>query len=223
MAVTLCCSKDEAGNPIEFCAPVVPSHAPSRGGTAAEAWVTMIEFADFQCPYCAKVQTTMTALLNSYGSELRLVFLNAPLEMHAHANAAARAGYCVHTQEPLDATPNDPAPLFWAMHDLMFDNQDALTDSDLRSYASTVGVNVAAWDLCMEADSTAAAIADDIDIAVMAGLTGTPMFLVNGKPIHGAQAESEFRAVIDEQLAAAKASGMGQEAYYAKLAGEICN
>jgi protein-disulfide isomerase len=154
-----------------------------------DAIVTIIEFSDFQCPFCQRVVPTIDQLLAKYPTEVRVVFRNLPLSnIHPRAQAAAEAAACAGKQGN-----------FWDYHDLIFANNRALTDEDFEKHASDLGLDLTAFRQAVDADF---AVAESLQIS------GTPSFLINGIPMHGAQNLEAFSRVIDQEIArsAAEAS-----------------
>jgi protein-disulfide isomerase len=172
---------------------------PARG--PADAPVTVVEFSDFQCPYCARAAGTVEALLERYPDDVRLVYAHFPLGNHAWARPAAIASTCAAEQD---------TGAFWALHDLYFREQQALTPETVvdRSRAALAGspVDVARWEACATDTGTEAhqAAARSVD-AQMAlgeeyGVRGTPAFFVNGQELSGAQPIEAFEAAVQAAL-----------------------
>jgi len=172
---------------------------PAKG--PADAKVTIVEFSDFQCPYCGTfVQATLPQILSNYGDKVRFVFMNFPLtQIHENAQKAAEAGECANEQGA-----------FWQFHDIMFQNQSALTVDNLKSYAARLNLDTAKFNECLDSGRMASAVQADMAVAEKAatdaGLTrfGTPAFFINGNSLSGAQPYANFKAVIDAALAAAQ-------------------
>lgn len=158
----------------------------------SDAPVTIIEFSDFQCPYCLRVRPTLESLLARYPEQVRLFYRHLPLPGHPRARPAAIASVCAERQGR-----------FWTYHDLLFDNQGALSDADLRSYAEQLELDLALFDACLSSPEAAARIDEDLAAAEALGVSGTPAFFVNGVPLKGAQPESGFVTLIEEELALA--------------------
>lgn len=181
--------------------------SPQRG--PADAWVTLVEFADFQCPYCRDEEPIVADLATAYGADLRLVFKYLPLSFHDRARPAALAAACADEQGK-----------FWEMHDLLF--QGALDDASILADAGQIaGLDVAAWQACLAAAEAsasapaAAAVDADVDLAMNhLGIRGTPTFVVNGVEVVGAVPEQELRDAIDAARARAVASGIPRAEYY---------
>jgi len=171
--------------------PVGPSKGPD------DAPVTIIEFSDFQCPFCKRVVPTVQQIVASYPTEVRFVFRNLPLSnIHPRARAAAEAAACADRQGR-----------FWDYHDLLFANNKALSDADLDGYASQLGLDMPAFRQCVQNRETQSIVDEDFATAESLRITGTPSFLINGIPLHGAQSFEAFSEIIDEELARASADG----------------
>lgn len=175
----------------------VEDAGPSLGKSRAP--VTIVEFSDFQCPYCAGAEKTLAQLKATYGDKLRIVFRNFPLAMHANAQAAAEAAICADRQGR-----------FWEMHDKLFANQGALAPSDLLKRAAELGLDEAAFQRCMASHETAETIAKDILAAAGLNITGTPAFLVNGRLIAGAGTLAQFAQIVEDELVLAARSNASQ-------------
>jgi len=161
--------------------------APERGPAGAS--VTIVEFADFQCPYCRRMQDTLDALLESYDGRIRHVYRHFPLESHPMAEPAALASACAAEQER-----------FWAFHDRVFERQAELSDESLDEIAQEVGLEMAAYRSCREERRYADRVQADLQAGRQAGVRGTPAFFVNGQPILGAASEDAFRELIERAL-----------------------
>ncbi len=167
---------------------------PSRG--AADAPVTIVEFSDFECPYCATLFSTLKAIEKNYKDQVRIVYLQFPLsQIHRDAEKAAEASLCANEQNQ-----------FWQMHDAMFADQARLGVDDLRRKAAKLSMDMEAFNACLDGNKYASAIREDIAEGVRAGVNGTPAFLVNGRFYSGSRPYDEIQKVIEEELqhAAAK-------------------
>ncbi len=153
--------------------------------------VTIVEFSDFECPYCGRATPTIQELLAKYPDEVRFYYRHLPLPSHSHARAAATAAICAQVQGK-----------FWTYHDTLFANQNALGDDDLRRYAEQVELDLDQFDACLASPETAARIDEDLAAAEELGVTGTPVFFVNGIRLKGAQPIAKFVQLIEEELAA---------------------
>jgi protein-disulfide isomerase len=167
---------------------VAESGRPARG--PADAPIEMIEFSDFQCPFCLKANPTVTQVLNTYGDRIRFVYRHYPLPNHPNARPAAEAAQCANEQGK-----------FWPYHDQLFARDGRLSDADLKSAASTVGLDVAAFDRCVATHKYKADVDEDIAAGDEAGVTGTPAFYINGRVLTGAQPFDAFKRIIDDELA----------------------
>ncbi|HEY8379465.1 MAG TPA: thioredoxin domain-containing protein, partial [Nannocystis sp.] len=156
---------------------------PQRGPD--DALVTVIEFSDFQCPFCARVTGNLDQALSAFEGDVRLIFKHYPLPMHSAAPAAHRAAWAAQQQGK-----------FWEMHDLLFANQRALDDKSLESYAQKLGLDVAKFNADRNSDAAKAAVDGDYAAGSLAGATGTPYFLVNGRPYSGALPAKQWREIF---------------------------
>jgi protein-disulfide isomerase len=163
---------------------------PARG--PADAPVTIVEFSDFQCPFCQKVLPTLAEIHERYPEEVRLVFRHLPLEnIHSRARPAAIAAVCLEEQGR-----------FWEFHDAIFADPRQLADSDLRQLAEEIGADPDAYDVCIASDAAAERVDADVAAARGAGISGTPAFFINGVQLSGAQPMSAFERVIERELSA---------------------
>jgi protein-disulfide isomerase len=161
---------------------------PAKG--PANAPVTIIEFSDFQCPFCSRVNPTLARVKDRYGDSVRIVFRDLPIQqIHPNAAKAAEAATCAHEQGK-----------FWPMHDLLFANQQKLDVPSLKQHAATIGLDAAAFEKCLDSGKNAAEWQKDASDAEKAGVQSTPAFFVNGRPIVGAVPYEQFADVINEEL-----------------------
>jgi protein-disulfide isomerase len=163
-------------------------HDPASG--PANAPVTIIEFSDYQCPYCARVVPTLKKLQAEYGDKIRIVFKDFPLPNHPQAPKAAEAAHCAGEQGK-----------YWEMHDRMFANQGALLVPQLKETAAALGLDSAKFDQCLDSGKYAAIVQEDLEYGSDLGVSSTPSLYVNGRPVIGAQPYDVFKRVIDEELA----------------------
>lgn len=166
---------------------IISPNDPIKGNPQAK--VTIIEFSDFQCPYCGRVQETMNKILETYGDQVRIVFKNYPLAFHENAENAALAALCAKEQGK-----------FWEYHDLLFKNQEALSASNLKKYASDLGLKTQDFNSCLDSKKYKNQISDDMKEAQRIGVEATPSFFVNGSLLKGAQPFENFKLLIDEEL-----------------------
>jgi protein-disulfide isomerase len=183
--------RDKAGVKVMLEPPRVAVTAgdnPAKGPENAP--VTLIEFSDFQCPYCARVNPTLKKLQEAYPDKLRIVFRDHPLlSLHKNAQIAAEAAACAHEQGK-----------FWEMHDRLFANQAKLEPADLKQHAADLGLETEAFNKCFDAGKYKAEVQRDTEEASRLGVSGTPAFFINGRLLVGAQPYESFVQVIDEEL-----------------------
>ncbi len=173
----------------------------------ATAPVTIIEFSEFQCPFCKRVGPTLDQIKKEYGDKVRIVFKHNPLSFHKDAPYAAKASLAAGKQGK-----------FWEMHDKLFENQRQIKEDDIKGYAKEIGLDMAQFEKDVASDEIAKMVADDQALAGKVGARGTPNFFINGEQLSGAQPFDRFKAVIDKQLAEAEAAvkaGTKAEAVYA--------
>jgi predicted DsbA family dithiol-disulfide isomerase len=187
---------------IEFLLPEPESPSAPVGTKGAGALgpenapVTIVEFSDFQCPFCQKSQEVLKQIRQKYGDRVRLVYRDFPLpDIHPQAPKAAVAARCAGEQGK-----------FWPYHDVLFANQQRLDQTDLVRYARDLGLSTAQFEQCLSTDKFADAIADDIAEARSLGLSSTPMFFVNGRVLIGAQPFENFQKIIERELNQKKAT-----------------
>ena len=166
----------------------VEAKGPSRG--PATAPVTIVEFSDFECPYCSRAEETVSEVMRVYGDKIRLVFRDLPLPNHQNAPKAAEAAHCAGEQGK-----------YWEMHAKLFANQRALEVPSLKGYAKDLKLDQAKFDKCLDTGATAAIVEASKKAGAEAGVNGTPAFFVNGVLISGAQPFDAFKEVIDAELA----------------------
>ncbi len=173
----------------------VTADDPARGPVAAP--VTIIEFSDFQCPYCSRVTPALKKLQETYGDKVRVVFRDFPLlQIHPQAAKAAEAGTCAHDQGK-----------FWEMHDKLFADQSKLQVDDLKKHAAELGLDTAAFNECLDSGKHTAEWQQDASDAGSLGVDSTPYFFINGRMLKGAQPFEAFVQVIDEELELARNKG----------------
>jgi protein-disulfide isomerase len=168
---------------------VQPGAGAARGPVGAR--VTIVEFSDFQCPYCARVRPTIDRLQLTYGDRIRMVYRDFPLPMHPQAAKAAEAGACAREQGK-----------FWEMHDRIFENQARLQVSDLKRYAGELGLELPAFEQCLDSGRHAADWKRDLEEGARYGVSATPAFFINGRPLVGALPFESFAQIIDDELEA---------------------
>jgi protein-disulfide isomerase len=174
--------------PPLFRAEVPITGAPAKGPEYAP--VTIVKFEDFQCPYCKQFQPTVTELLSRYNGKIRLVHKDLPLDsIHPQARQAAEAARCADEQDR-----------FWNYHDKLYANAPKFSAGDLTNYAKELGLNVGFFERCFASGKYRTIVKQDISDGVQLGLTGTPIFFINGREISGTQPLETFVTMIDEEL-----------------------
>ncbi|MFZ5480297.1 MAG: DsbA family protein [Myxococcota bacterium] len=181
---------DEIRAQVEFTSPWVPldpgAARPSKG--PADAPVTLVEISDFQCPYCKKSQTTLTALDERYAGKLRWVFVHLPLAMHEAAKPAALGAFAAQQQGK-----------FWPFHDALFASE-GLDDAKIRGVAQNVGLDLERWEADRASIDADKAVAADVALAEKYKITSTPTFFVNGYKVKGNQPIEVFARIVDAEL-----------------------
>ncbi len=161
--------------------------AQTRG--PGDALVTIVMFQDFQCPFCARSKKTMGEIAEAFGQDVRFVFKHNPLAFHQEALPASLAAEAAGRQGK-----------FWKMHDLLFDNQRALSDQDLLRYAKKLRLDRKRFRRDLDDRALQQKIEDDQTQAQTLGARGTPAFFINGRFLSGAQPFESFSALIEEEL-----------------------
>lgn len=157
--------------------------------------VTIVEFSDFQCPFCAAVQPTLKQVLQQYAGAVKLVFKHLPLDVHQNAMPAARAAYCAGRQER-----------FWQYHDALFTSKDFSAES-YNQMAKALGLNVQTFQSCLNSVDSLNAITDDVQTARRMKIESTPSFIINDRVVSGAISLSEFEKIITLELQRISAKG----------------
>ena len=163
---------------------------PARG--PAQAPVTLLEFTDFQCPFCQRAQPILSQLEQAYPNQVKHVVRQFPLQMHPRARPAAEAALCAMEQGK-----------FWEYQDKLFEKQE-LSDADFKRYAAELGLKQARFDKCVGKHKYAARIEADLADGQSFGVHGTPAFFVNGRPIVGGATLENFQEALNEELAVKK-------------------
>ncbi|HSD66758.1 MAG TPA: thioredoxin domain-containing protein [Vicinamibacteria bacterium] len=167
--------------------PVEVGDAPVRGNPKAP--VTVVEFSDFQCPYCVRARPTVNRVRETYGDKVRWAFRHFPLDFHAQAEKAGEGAACAGEQGK-----------FWEMHDLLWVNTAKLQVADLKAHAATLGLDASKFGQCLDSGRYAGLVEADVQAGQGYGVSGTPAFFVNGRPLVGAQPFDAFAQVIDDEL-----------------------
>jgi protein-disulfide isomerase len=167
--------------------PIEVGDAPVRGNPKAP--VTIVEFSDFQCPFCARARPTVNRVREVYGDKVRFVFRHFPLNFHPQAEKAGEAAACAREQGK-----------FWEMHDRLWANPGKLQPAELKEHAAALGLDAGAFGQCLDSGRYAGLVQQDIEQGARYGVSGTPAFFVNGRPLVGAQPFESFAQVIDDEL-----------------------
>ncbi len=174
--------------------------------------ITIVEWSDFQCPFCSRVEPTLKQIMETYPGDVKLVWRNEPLPFHPNAMPAAKAAMAAARQGK-----------FWQMHDLMYAHQSELSDAKYEEWAKQVGLNLSRWRKDKESPEIAGLITKDSTYGQSVGADGTPAFFINGKFISGAMPFDSFKTVIDEQILKADEllkKGTAKEKLYQALVAE---
>ncbi len=176
---------------------LLPAYRPPRVEVAAvgpakgpeKAPVTIVEFSDFQCPYCGRAEGTVSQVLADYKDKVRLVYRDFPLPFHENAQKAAEAAHCAGDQGK-----------YWEMHGKLFANQQSLDATALKGYARDLKLDQGRFDKCLDSGEKAKLVEAGKKAGEEAGVSGTPAFFVNGVMISGAQPYENFKSLIDSEL-----------------------
>ena len=165
---------------------------PSWGNQNAP--VTIVEFSDYECPFCSRAVPVLQQIKKEYGPEkVKIVFRDMPLPTHSRAEPAANAAHCANEQGK-----------FWEYHDLLFENQDSLEDADLKDFASRAKIDVKQFTECYDSKKYQATVDKSKREAEALGIQATPSFVINGVLIQGAQPFDKFKEKIDRALGGPK-------------------
>jgi protein-disulfide isomerase len=156
---------------------------------AEDAKVTIVEFSDFQCPFCSRVVPTIQKITETYGKDVKVAFKHLPLDFHTKAPGAAAA-----------ATAAGKQGKFWEMHDKIFLNQQVMSDQMYEQWAKEIGLNVDTFKKDVASADVKKLVDADKSEAASMGVTGTPAFFINGRYLSGAQPFESFQRIIDEEL-----------------------
>ena len=155
------------------------------------AKVEVVEFSDFQCPFCSKASAILKDLKKKYGNKIKIAFKQYPLPFHSQAKMAAVAALCANDQD---------MKFFWKMHDAMFADQSKLSVDNLKETAKKIGVDSAKFNACLDEKKFLSKVESDIKEGEAVGVKSTPTFFVNGQLITGAQPIEVFSEIIDSEL-----------------------
>lgn len=181
----------ENGNNNEVVANVSVDDDPFKG--APDAPVTIIEFSDYECPYCAAFfRNTLPELEEKYinAGKVKFVYRDFPIPSHKNAQTAAEAAQCAGDEGK-----------YWEMHDKIFENQEMMDKNNLVGHAASLGLKTDDFNLCLKDGKYADEVKNDFRDGTKAGVEGTPTFFINGRKVVGAQPFSVFEKIIEEELA----------------------
>lgn len=173
-------------NAPEFVLELDDGVSPAKGSTKPA--VTIVEFSDFECPFCSEVQNTLKQVMQTYGKDVRLVFKHMPLEGHRNSLPAARAAYCAAEQDR-----------FWQFHDALFASRN-LSPALFEEIANDLGLGLPKFRACLDSEHSRTAIVKDIETARLFRIESTPSFIINGKLIKGAVSFADFQKIIEREL-----------------------
>jgi protein-disulfide isomerase len=166
----------------------VAAEGPAKGPESAP--VTIVEFSDFECPFCKRIYPTLNQIMDDYDGQVRLVFRQFPLNaIHPNAQKAAEASLCADEQGK-----------FWELHDAMFEGSGGLDAASLKSRAAEIGLDQDAFGTCLDSGRFAEQVAADLDAGRALGVSGTPALFINGRYLSGAQPYDVITRVIDDEL-----------------------
>jgi len=173
--------------------PRIPVEAvgPSKGEAAAP--ITIVEFSDYECPFCGRAEPTVKDVVDQYKGKVRLVYREYPLSIHEHAQKASEAALCALDQGK-----------YWEMHEKLFENQHSLDVESLKGYAKALSLDSAKFDKCLDTGEKAKTVEASLKAGEDAGVSGTPAFFINGRPLFGAVPVERFKEVIDAELGGKK-------------------
>lgn len=169
--------------------PVSVGDDPQKGNS--EAKITIIEFSDFQCPFCKKALPTIDKILEDYPNQIKFVYRDFPLDFHDNAQKAAEAAECADDQGK-----------FWEYHDLLFEHQDEWSEDseEFKKYAKDLGLDEPQFVQCLDSGKYKEEVKKDQSDGESVGVSGTPTFFINGHKLVGAKPYQEFKKIIDEEL-----------------------
>jgi protein-disulfide isomerase len=166
----------------------VAAEGQSRGPTGAP--ITIVEFSDYQCPFCSRAEETVKKVMEEYKGKIRLFYRDYPLPFHDKAQKASEAALCAQEQGK-----------YWEMHEKLFASQSALAVPQLKEHAKGLGLDAAKFDKCLDSGDKAKVVETSKKAGEELGVNGTPHFFINGRPLSGAQPFEAFKKLIDIELA----------------------
>lgn len=173
-----------------------PGDIKPAGCTADDCQITVVEYSEFQCPFCSRVMPDVKKVLAEFKGKIRWVVRDFPLSFHDRAKPAAIAAKCAAEQGK-----------YWHMYTQLFENQRNLADNDLKSYADKIGLDKGKYEKCVANPAPVEAkIAKNMETGAQLGVSGTPAFFINGRRLSGAMPYSEFKRIIDDEMKSKKKS-----------------
>ena len=183
--------REKAGVRVSLVPPrsevTVPANAPALGPAGAP--IMIVEFADYQCPYCHRAQATIDQVMRQYADRVQLVHRDFPLDGHGQAFPAARAAHCAGEQGK-----------FWDYHRSLMTVPGDLSDPDLLARAAGFKLDAGPFAACLASSRYDAMIRDSVEAGTSMGVTGTPTYFVNGRMLTGARPLEDFQRIIDAEL-----------------------
>ena len=161
----------------------------------SDAPVTIVEFSDFQCPYCASQQPILKKIKRAYGDQVNILYKHIPLPIHPFAQRAAEASECARDQDK-----------FWEYHDLLFDQQDSISEVLFSQLAQQLGLSISQFNQCLASGAKKSVVQTDLAEAQSLMISGTPTFFINGQRFVGVQSYEELQQIIDQALAKAQST-----------------
>ena len=155
----------------------------------ADAPITIVEFSDFQCPFCSRAEETVKKVLDQYKGKIRLFYRDYPLPFHNNAQKASEAALCAADQHK-----------YWEMHEKLFASQSELAVPQLKQHAKGLGLDAAKFDKCLDSGEKTKVVEESKKAGDELGVNGTPHFFINGRSLSGAQPIEEFKKLIDSEL-----------------------
>jgi protein-disulfide isomerase len=182
--------REESNKPLsaEKIKALTAAGAPSFGSKSAK--VTLIEFSDFECPYCSKAAETVSQIKKKYGDKVHFIFRQFPLGFHKNAQVAAEASLAANAQGK-----------FWPYHDMLFQNQKKLDRESLDGYAKKLGLDMAKFKKALDSKTYEAAVKSDLKLGELAAVSGTPSLFLNGERVANPTDFNAIDKMIGEKLA----------------------
>jgi protein-disulfide isomerase len=169
-----------------------PVQIPTQGAPVtgpANARITLVEFSDFQCPYCGKASQQIAAILKAYPNDVKLIFKQYPLDIHPQALISAQASLAAHAQGK-----------FWQLHDLMFANRSQLSAGAIHFWAQSIGLDMKKFDADVQSPAIKKTVAKDLEDGEKAGVEGTPTVYIDGQRYNGDLELDKIKPVLDGEL-----------------------